>query len=72
MEEELVWQTLIEHEDYEICTSYPHQIMKKEDKRIIHEHLNHQGYVRCHLNINGYSKHRIIAEQFISNPENLP
>ena len=27
------WEVLIDHEDYEICSEYPHQIRKRSNKR---------------------------------------
>ena len=66
------YETLKNHEDYEICKSYPHQIRKKSNKKIISEHKNHDGYYRCSLNQKHYMKHRLIAEQWLDNPDNLP
>jgi hypothetical protein len=71
MEHELVWQEVIDHPEYEIATTYPHQLRKRETGMILAEYLD-AGYVRCHFNGKGYRKHRIIAIQFIPNPDNLP
>ena len=58
--------------DYEILNEYPFTIRKKSNKREVRESLTGNGYPRVHLNLIDYSKHRIIAEQFIPNPDNLP
>ena len=63
------WQKLIDHEDYEICTSYPHQIRKVNNKRIVTEGLANNGYVRVTLNRKKFNKHILIAKQFIENPD---
>ena len=72
-EEEDNWETLKNHEDYEICKNYPHQIRKKSNKYIISEHEDKDGYIIC-SNIDGKQrkKHRLIAFQWIPNPDNLP
>ena len=66
------WIELIVNNNYEICVEYPHQIRKKSNGRIINEWIHHSGYVHCSLNGKTYQKHRIIAIQFIPNPNNLP
>ena len=66
------WESLKEHDDYEICITYPYQIRKKSTKRIIKESEDKQGYITCHLNLKTYKKHRLIAIQWIPNPKNLP
>ena len=66
------WQTLKNHEDYEININYPYQIRKKTNKRIVKESINGHGYIQINLNKKVYEKHRLIAIQFISNPDNLP
>ena len=58
--------------DYEIFTEYPFQIRKKSNGRIIKESIGNDGYVSCHLNLKAFKKHRIIATQFLPNPDNLP
>ena len=65
------WVELTNHPDYEINVNYPHQIRNSKTKRIIKERYE-QGYIKVHLNLKSYAKHRIIAEQFIENddPEN--
>ena len=58
--------------DYEILNKYPFTIRKKSNKREVRESLTGSGYPRVHLNLIDYLKHRIVAEQFIPNPDNLP
>ena len=55
--------------DYEILNNYPFTIRKKSNKRVLCESVNSQGYVRVHLNGKGYKKHRLIALQFLPNPD---
>ena len=62
---------LLNHDDYEILNEYPFTIRRKKDKYEISESLQSSGYVRVKLNQKDYYKHRLIANQFISNPENL-
>ena len=69
----MTWQDLIGYEnDYEIFTEYPHQIRKKSNNRIVSEYLKNDGYYRINLNGENNLKHRLIALQFIPNPNNLP
>ena len=62
---------LINYPDYEILNTYPYTIRKKSNHYIIKESLNGSGYVQIHLNNKTIKKHRIIAEQFIPNPDKL-
>ena len=66
----MVWQTLKEHDDYEINTVYPHDIRKKLNHKIIKEYTEPNGYIRLNLNGKKYYKHRLIASQFIPNDNN--
>ena len=59
-------------EDYEILNKHPYTIKRKKDGYTIGEWFDHKGYVVIKLNGKSYKKHRIIAEQFIPNPDNLP
>ena len=67
-----VWETLKDHEDYEINVNYPYQIRKKSTGRIISEYEDKDGYLHCSLNRKNFIKHRLIAFQWIPNPDNLP
>ena len=72
-EEEVVelWEELRDHADYEINRSYPHQIRKKSNQRILKESLCN-SYLQVRLNEKKYYKHRLIALQWLPNPNNLP
>ena len=60
-------------EDYEIQTTYPYNIKKKSNQRIIAEgEYRQNGYICVNLNQKIYYKHILIAKQFLSNPDNLP
>ena len=64
---------LLNHEnDYEILNQYPFTIRRKSNHYQIKERDDGYGYIRVHLNSQPYLKHRLIAEHFIPNPENLP
>ena len=58
--------------DYEIKTTYPHEIRNKRTGRILKESLNGGGYYYVYLNRVLNLKHRLIAKQFIPNPNNYP
>ena len=66
---EQTWETLRFNNNYEICTEYPHQIRKKSNHRIIAEHENNCGYILVTITGNSELKHRLIAYQWIENPE---
>jgi hypothetical protein len=64
-----VWLELVNHPDYEIYSEYPHDIRKKDTGKLVAKYI-HQGtgYWRVCLNSKPYQLHRLIAEQFINNP----
>ena len=72
----MTFEPLRVNNDYEISTDYPHVIRKKANGRVIKEHIENNGYLRLSLSerVNGrnvshtYLKHRLIAMQFIENP----
>ena len=66
--EQTHWEVLIDHEDYEICSEFPHQIRKRSNGRIVTEGVT-RGYVRVHLNRKPFRKHILIAQQFVENPD---
>jgi hypothetical protein len=55
-----------------ITTEYPFEIKKKSTGRIIKPNLNSVGYYTVWLNDKNRLLHRIIAEQYLENPTNLP
>ena len=62
---------LVEHDNYEILTSFPHTIRKKNDHHTVSETKRNDGYIVVTLNGKKYNKHRLVAIQFIDNPDNL-
>ena len=67
------WIDCVVDNDYQIFSDEPHQIRRKSNKKIISEFINKtDGYIRCKLNGRPFNKHRILALQFIPNPNNLP
>ena len=68
-ESEGEWETLKDHEDYEIFNQEPFAIRKKGSDNLVKESINKcTGYYCCTLNQKRYYKHRLIALQFIPNP----
>ena len=63
------WLECVVDDDYEIYSEYPYSIRRKGSDRIIKEFNDTKGYVQCKLNGKMYSKHRIIARQFIPNDD---
>ena len=66
------WQDLKEHPEYEICIEYPHQIRRKKTQRILKENCRKDKYLTVYVDSKNVLKHRLIAIQFIPNPDNLP
>ena len=59
--------------EYEILNKYPYTIRRKKDHYVVKESINKSnGYVQVNLSGKPYQKHRIIAKQFIPNPNDLP
>jgi hypothetical protein len=74
-EEEGVWVAITNHPNFEIYNQYPYQIRNREKhNRLIKINMNKTlGYNICYLtNDRQCYHHRIIASQFIPNPNNLP
>ena len=61
---------LLNHADYEILNEYPFTIRRKDNHKVVKEIIN-QGYVQISLNGKTCKKHRLIALQFLPNPNNL-
>ena len=62
---------LVEHDNYEILTSFPHTIRKKNDHHTVSETKRNDGYIVVKLNGKMFFKHRLVAIQFIPNPNKL-
>ena len=55
--------------DYEIGTTYPFIIRKRDKGFIPKELIKRNGYVYAYLNRRKYYKHRLIAIQFLQNQQ---
>ena len=64
--------SLIVDNNFEISTTYPFIIKRKSDGFMPKDCIYPNGYVYVKLNNERYLKHRLIATQFIENPNNLP
>ena len=75
----MTFEVLRENADYEISTDFPHVIRKRANGRVIKESIGNHGYLCLNLSeqVNGrtirhnYLKHRLVAKQFIENPDDL-
>ena len=63
--------TLVNYDAYEILSVYPHTIRRKDNHHVCSETVRNDGYIRVTLNGKLYYKHRLVASQFIDNPNNL-
>ena len=63
------YETCKLNDNFEICTTYPHEIRNRFTKRIVKESYDKDGYLKCHLNDKTCKKHRIIAFQWIPNDD---
>lgn len=70
------WIECVVNKNYEIQLSYPYRLRRKNDHRPVYEWIGcgkyGKGYIQCKLNGRKWLKHRIVALQFIPNPDNLP
>ena len=64
--------TLVNYDAYEILSVYPHTIRRKDNHHVCSETVRNDGYIQIKLNGVSYQKHRLLATQFIDNPDNLP
>jgi hypothetical protein len=61
------------HGEYEITFDEPWEIRKTKNRKIVKQQLKTSGYYEIHLEQHkDFKLHRIIAEQFIPNPNNYP
>lgn len=63
--------TLNAFPNYEISITLPHVIRKKGSEKLVNQTLNNAGYFQVSLDGMTYLVHRVIAQQFIENPDNL-
>ena len=68
-DDEEQWEVLRDHPDYEICREYPYQIRKISTHRILKESTQTKGYLQVSLSGIKYLKHRLVALQWIENPD---
>ena len=62
---------LLNHADYEILNTYPFTIRRKDNHYELKESFN-KGYLTVTVDGKNCKKHRLIALQFLPNPNNLP
>ena len=75
----MTFEVLRENADYEISVDFPYVIRKRANEQIVSEFINSTGYIQLKLSeqVNGktirhnYLKHRLVAKQFIENPDDL-
>ena len=75
----MTFEQLRVNNDYEISTDYPYVVRKRSNGQVIKESIGNHGYLQLNLSerVNGrnvqhiYLKHRLIAMQFIENPNDL-
>lgn len=76
MTEQEEWLECIANPAYEINSCYPYRLRDKETKKLVREYIGRgkygHGYKCLKLGGKTYLKHRIVAQQFLSNPNNLP
>ena len=76
MEQPIEFVNLINHPNYEILNIYPYTIRRKSNHHELKPTLDSKGYYSVTLHdADGRHKcsiHRLIALQFIPNPDNLP
>ena len=70
VEQPVEFVSLLNHDDYEILNIYPFTIRRKDNHYEVKESNDGKGYWRVSLNRKSYKKHRLIALQFIDNPNN--
>ena len=58
--------------EFDILNVWPFTIRKTSNHRIVKEYKNNCGYFMLRLGKKQYLKHKIIAKQFIPNPDRLP
>ena len=66
------WQELVVDKDYEINTNNLYEIRRKGTNKKIKLTLDSKGYYVCSLNRKTFKHHRVVAIQFIPNPEGKP
>ena len=63
------WITLDKHPGYEACAETG-EIRNKTTKRILHGSPDYDGYILITFKGKTFRKHKVLAEQFLPNPNN--
>ena len=66
------WVELIVDPTYEINEKNVYQIRRKGSRKNLALSLNDRGYLYCTINNKKWKHHRLVATQFIPNPDNKP
>ncbi len=63
------WTTLDKNNDYEVCAETG-EIRNKKTERILRGTPDYDGYIIINLKGHKYKLHKLLAEQFLPNPQN--
>jgi hypothetical protein len=66
------WVQLRAHPNYEIQTQYPFMVRRRRDGRVMALSRHGEGYLVVQIDGSSALHHRVIAEQFLANPDNSP
>ena len=66
------WKDIIYEKDYQISNLGRIKSFKWGKERILKPSLSKKGYLNVILNRKNYLVHRLVAEAFLPNPDNLP
>lgn len=67
----MTFEPLKFNDAYQISTEYPYQVVTREGKNVS-ESINNVGYVQITIDGITTGKHRLVAIQWIPNPDKLP
>ena len=65
-----MYEVLKTDNDYEILNKEPYTIRRIRNKKVVNRILNKDGYTVVSLNSRNRYIHKVLAEQFIDNPNN--
>lgn len=68
-QESVTFERISMHPDYDISTTEPFIIRKRNNNKIMKQSRNNAGYLYVSINGKSYELHRLIAEQFIPNDD---
>jgi hypothetical protein len=72
MTESRTWTELKASPNYEITTEYPFEIRKIVNGKLVNRRIDKDGYYIMTIDNINRGLHRLVAEQFLENPTNLP